>query len=110
MARLRPTHTKAFGPTSVPSANPVALWTPAAGKVARLMGGAIASETTGTVHILDGSASPGTIGSLALPANESIPFDLGNGARATAAGTAIFIQHSAGAGINVTGALYGREE
>ncbi len=107
MAALRPTHTKSIDALVV-STTPAALWAPGAGLITRLMGGDLTSQGANTVYILNGSATPGTIATYIVGAAGHVPFALGNGARGTAAGTALFMKAAADGTIN--GSLFGRLE
>jgi len=106
---LRATHSKAFGPTSITTTIGV-LWDPGSGNRIRLMSGIVSSQTAGTVHITAGTAAAaGTIATIACPANESIPFDVGDGVEKPAAGVELGVKHGIGTS-NVTATLRGRIE
>jgi len=84
------------------------VWTPAAGKKVRLMGGCISLSAAASLLLEDNAAGADVFQSPVLAANTPYNFDLGNGVLLSHADDVLKATSSAAA--NLTGTFYGAEE
>ena len=91
-------------------ATETAVWTPAAGKKFRLMGGDVAISSNGTLTLRDNTAGT-VIAAVQLAANVTVPLFGGNGGNGILSGAADRVLTATGpAGSSLIGTLFGTEE